>query len=140
MSTLKTQENDGDVVAYLQSVRPERRRKDAMTLLPLFQDVTDLPARMWGDSLVGFGAYDYTYKSGHSGRWPLAVFSPRKAAMSVYVMPGFGNYSDLLDQLGPHKHSVSCLYLTRLDRVDLDILRRLIARSVQDMRQMYPEN
>ena len=79
MSTLKTQENDGDVVAYLQSVRPERRRKDAMTLLPLFQDVTDLPARMWGDSLVGFGAYDYTYKSGHSGRWPLTGFSPRKA-------------------------------------------------------------
>lgn len=137
MAELKTRENSGDVDAFVQAVTLDGRRGDALALLTLFDKATGLPPRMWGDSIVGYGAYDYRYKSGRSGRWMLTGFSPRKSAVTVYIMPGFGKYGDLLDRIGPLRHSVSCLYIPKLARVDQTALAELITHSVADMRRIY---
>lgn len=94
---------------------------------------------MWGDSIVGYGEYHYrSARSRQRGDWPLTGFSPRKRAMTIYVMPGFGQYGDLMSRLGKYETSVSCLYVNRLDDIDLKVLKKLIRQSVADMRKRYP--
>lgn len=137
MSNLKTKENDGDVEHFLKTVPHARRRADSLAMLARMTAITAEVPRMWGNSIVGFGAYDYQQKNGTPGRWFLTGFSPRKAALTVYIMPGFSAYEDLLARLGPHRHSVSCLYLPRLDAVDGDVLAEMIAKSVDEMRTRY---
>lgn len=92
---------------------------------------------MWGDSIVGFGEYHYKYKSGREGDWFITGFSPRKQNLTIYIMPGFSEYADLLKKLGKHKHSVSCLYLNKLADIDFQVLEKLIAKSVVDMASLY---
>ena len=137
MSGLKTRENDGDVHAFIEGVENKTRQADARVVLDMMTRITGEPPRMWGDSIVGFGSYEYTYDSGRSGRWFLTGFSPRKAALTVYIMPGFKRYPDLIGKLGKVRTSVSCLYVTRLANLDLDVLEALVAKSVDDMRRMY---
>jgi hypothetical protein len=93
---------------------------------------------MWGPSIIGFGRYEYTYDSGHSGSSCVTGFSPRKSNMVVYVMRGLANYPDELAALGKHKHSKSCLYVGRLDSIDLKVLSRLIKAGVADMKKQWP--
>ena len=133
----KTQPHDGDVVTYLESIEHAGRREDAFVLLDLLAEITGEPARMWGPSIVGFGQYHYVYESGREGDHFLTGFAPRKANMVVYVMPGFSAYGDLLDTLGKYKTGSSCLYLGRLANVDVKVLRRLVDKSVKDMRKRY---
>ena len=137
MAELKTQENDASVADFLSGVAHARRREDAETVCAMMQRLTGLPPRMWGGSIIGFGAYDYQQKSGQAGRWPIVGLSPRKANLTVYIMPGFSEFADDLAALGPHKHSVSCLYLTDLRKVDLAVLERIVARSIDMMRARY---
>ncbi len=134
MTELKTQRNDGDVRAYLDSVENKRRREDALALLDLMGEITGEPAEMWGGSIVGFGSYHYVYDSGREGDWFLTGFAPRKASMTLYIMPGFEHYDDLLARLGKHKIGRSCLYINKLADVDMDVLRDLVAESVAHMR------
>lgn len=138
MAENKTQPTGADVDAYLASVEPARRREDSMTLLDLMKRVTGYEPVLWGGSMVGFGRYHYKYASGREGDYFLTGFAPRKAAMSVYIMPGFKRYAAELKRLGKHRHSVSCLYLTRLEAVDLDVLEEIVADSVRRMKEMYP--
>ena len=133
----KTRAHDGDVVEFLNKIEHNGRREDAFELLSMMEEVSGEPARMWGPSIVGFGEYHYVYDSGREGDHMLTGFAPRKANMVVYVMPGFGEYGALLDQLGKHKTGASCLYLGRLNNVDLNVLRKLVAQSVEDMRRKY---
>jgi len=100
---------------------------------------TGFDPRIWGDSMVGYGQYRYKYKSGHGGEHFLTGFSPRKSAMSIYVMPGFKQYEKQLALLGKHKHSVSCLYVTRLANIDLGVLENIVADSVSRMKKLYPD-
>ncbi|MEM7428377.1 MAG: DUF1801 domain-containing protein [Pseudomonadota bacterium] len=139
MAENKTKPTSGDVSAFIASVENSRRRADSETMLSLMSRVTGMEPVLWGDSLIGYGQYFYKYKSGHSGNFPLTGFSPRKAATTVYVMPGFKQYDDQLSRLGKHKHSVSCLYLTRLDRIDLRALEEIISDSVTRMKEIYPQ-
>ena len=125
--------------AFIATLADERRRKESQALLALMSDVSGEPAVMWGDSIVGFGSYHFIYASGRSGDWPRAGFSPRKGAMTVYCMPGFENQRDLLARLGPHKTSVSCLYIKRLDDVDMGVLRKIIERCLAQMARTYPQ-
>lgn len=125
----KTVENDGDVEAFLDAVEPARRRADARTLRALMERVTGQPPRMWGSSIVGFGRYHYRYPSGREGDMAAAGFSPRKAATTVYLMDGVDEHAALLERLGPHSVGKGCLYLTRLDAVDLTVLEELVRRS-----------
>lgn len=138
MSDLKTQVNDASVEDFLAAVPNARRREDSGKVLDLMREVTGEPARMWGDSIVGFGTYHYRYKSGREGDWPRTGFSPRKQYLAIYIMPGFAEYEALLSRLGKHRTSVSCLYINKLADVDMDVLREIVAGSYEEMARRYP--
>jgi hypothetical protein len=129
MAENKTKPTDADVDAYIAAVESERRREDARTVCALMRDITGQEPVMWGPSMVGFGQVHYRYATGREGDMPAAAFSPRKAALTVYIADGFAEREPLLARLGPHTTGRACLYLKRLDAVDLDVLRELIAAS-----------
>ena len=135
---LKTVENDGDVRAFLDSVANERRRADAWKVVRMMESASGERPRMWGESIVGFGRYRYRRSDNSQHGWMLTGVSPRKSSLVVYIMPGFSAYGDLLGRLGRHRHSVSCLYITRLANIDFGVLTELVTRSVADMRRKYP--
>lgn len=128
-SANKTQPTDADVEAFIEQVEPAGRREDAWTMLELMKRATGQPPVLWGSSIVGFGRYHYRYASGREGDAGAAGFSPRKASTTVYFPDGFDDYAEELARLGPHTTSVSCLYLKRLDAVDLDVLEGMVRRS-----------
>lgn len=135
MSELKTKVNDADVEAFIASIENEKRRQDGFALLKLFTEITRETPKMWGSSIVGFGSYHYkSERSSQEGDWPLVGFSPRKQNLSVYIMPGFDAYADLLDKLGKHKTSVGCLYINKLEDVDMTVLYELVQQSYADMK------
>lgn len=134
MAENKTQRNDGDVLAYLESVSNKRRREDSLIMLKLMAEVTGEPAEMWGTSIVGFGSYHYRYASGREGDMMLTGFAPRKQALTLYIMGGHERYDELMARLGKHRTGSSCVYINKLADVDLDVLRELIAESVDYMR------
>ena len=134
MAELKTKKTDASVEAFLDGVADPRRREDARVVLGLMKRITGEEPKMWGPSIVGFGSYTYSYASGQTGDWPIAGFSPRKQALTLYVMPGFEKDADLMKRLGKHKTGKSCLYLNRLADVDAGVLEELVRRSVERMR------
>ena len=134
MAEPKTKKTDAGVEAFLDAVADPRRREDARAVLALMKRITGEEPKMWGPSIVGFGSYTYTYASGRTGDWPIAGFSPRKQALTLYVMPGFEKDADLMKRLGKHKTGKSCLYLNRLADVDAGVLEELVRRSVERMR------
>lgn len=131
MADVKTKKNDGDVDAFLSGVEDESKRRDCYEVLELMREVTGQQPKMWGGSIVGFGEYTYKYKSGRSGDWPVTGFSPRKQALTLYIMPGFDRYADLMEKLGKHKTGKSCLYIKKLDDIDRSTLRELVDLSVK---------
>lgn len=136
MSTIKTLKNDASVEDFIGSVENNSRRDDSFVLLDLFTKITGQKAKMWGTSIVGFGEYHYkSERSSQEGDWPLTAFSPRKQNLTVYIMPGFSKYSDLLKKLGKYKTSVSCLYINKLADVDVAVLGQLVERSYEDMKK-----
>lgn len=137
MAKLKTTLNDKNVNDFLNGVENEQRREDAFTLLAIFKEITGEEPKMWGSSIVGFGSYHYAYDSGREGDWMATGFSPRKASMTLYLMNGFDDYEDLLDKLGKHKTGKSCLYITRLEQVDLEVLKEMICRSYEYIKDKY---
>jgi len=139
MSELKTKPTRKSVRKFIGGVENARRQADALVLLDLFEEITGEPAVLWGESIVGFGRYKYHYPSGQKGIWPVTGFSPRKQNLSIYIMPGFSKYQPLLDKLGKHKHSVSCLYINKLADVDMDVLRELIVAGVEEMERIYSQ-
>ena len=122
---------DADVDAYLDALPDERRRAEARTLAGLMADVTGERPVMWGPTIVGFGTYHYRYASGREGDSPVAAFAPRAREHVVYLVSGFEDrYAKDVAALGPHRTGKGCLYLKSLDGVDLDVLRRLVDRSM----------
>ena len=138
MAENKTQRNDGDVMAYLESVQNNRRREDSLVVLKIMEEVTGEPAEMWGASIVGFGSYHYKYESGREGDFMITGFAPRKQALTLYIMGGFERHEELLAKLGKHRTGSSCLYINKLADVDLDILREIVSESVAHMRREHP--
>ena len=139
MSDLKTQPHDGNVEAFLQSVEHDKRREDSFVVLEMMKEITGEEPRMWGPSIVGFGNYHYKYESGREGDFFLAGFSPRKQNLTLYIMSGFSHYEELLQKLGKHKTGKSCLYINKLEDVDLSALKEMIRESVKMMKKKYPE-
>ena len=129
MAELKTAKNDGDVDAFLAAVADDRRRADAQAVTALMREVTGEEPAMWGDSIVGFGVRQLRYASGREVEWPVLGLSPRKQSLTVYLLEGFESHTDVLERLGPHSTGQSCLYIKRLDKVDQDVLRELVADS-----------
>ena len=146
MSENVTAPGEEDVEAFLAAVEHKRRREDAQMLLPLFMEWTGMNPILWssglagknpGSGIIGFGHYHYVYKTGREGDWFLTGFSPRKANMVIYIMPGFSDMQDALERLGPHKHSVSCLYLTNFAKIDLGALEEIVVAGVEQMKATW---
>ena len=135
VADLKTKKNDASVEAFLNAVEYDAKRADSFAILELMREVTGEEPAMWGGSIVGFGEYTYRYASGREGEWPLTGFSPRKQNLTLYIMPGFDEYESLLQDLGKYKTGKSCLYISKLADVDLEVLRKLVRQSVEHMRQ-----
>ena len=117
---------------------PDNRRDEARRLDTLFRAATGFQPQVWTGGIVGYGAYDYTYASGRSGTWMATGFAPRKAKISVYIMPGYADFGPILDRLGPHSKGKSCLYITRLARVDEAVLTELVAAGLKDLSEHWP--
>ena len=135
MAELKTQRNRKSVKKFIDGVEKAGRREDAHKVLALMEEITSEKAEMWGDSIVGFGSYTYKYESGRGGEWPLVGFSPRKSNLTLYIMSGFSKYEELLRKLGKHKTGKACLYINRLEDIDMKILRQLVTESVAYMKK-----
>lgn len=142
MSTIKTLATNASAEDFINSVENETRKQDGFTLLKLYTELTGEQATMWGASMIGFGSYHYkSERSTQEGDWPLSAFSPRKQNLTLYIMPGFNDYSDLLEKLGTHKLSKACLYINKLQDVDLQILKEIIKRAHEDaVRQFSSSN
>ena len=125
----KTKPTSASVDDFIAGIENPRRRADALATLKIYKEVTGLPPVMWGPSIVGFGTHDYVYDSGREGTVPAAGFSPRKANMTFYVGDKFEGAEALYASLGKHKKSVACLYINKLDDVDLQVLREIIDRE-----------
>lgn len=139
MSDLKTQPTEQSVDEFLDGVEHPTRREDGRKLMEMMREVTGEEPELWGPSIVGFGRYHYVYDSGREGDWFLTGFSPRKSSLSLYVMSGATRHDELLAKLGKHKTGKACLYVNKLDDVDLVVLRELIDESVRHMRARYPD-
>ena len=122
---------------FLSSVEHPGRRRDGFTLLEFFNTVTGLTPKMWGPSIIGYGRYHYRYDSGREGDSLLTGFSPRKAALSVYIMPGYRDMSEKLERLGKHKTGKSCLYINKLVDVDIGVLEEIVMDGLTYMRANY---
>lgn len=129
----KTRPSDEPVLEFLRSVEPARRRAQGLQLLHIFREETGAEPRLWGRSIVGFGHDRFTYATGHSGEMMRVGFSPRKAALTMYGLTLYGSNADLLDRLGKHRVGKGCLYVTKLEDVDLDVLCQLIRRGWSDV-------
>lgn len=135
----KTKPTDISVADFIAAVEHPQRRADAETLCALFEEISGEPATMWGPSIIGFGRYHYRYASGHEGDAPRLGFSPRKAQTVLYVMSGADGQADMIARLGKVKSSVSCIYVNRLDQIDMGVLREMAVASLAHMRELYPE-
>jgi hypothetical protein len=141
MAELKTKATEVGVADFIAGLPDERRREEARALDAIYRRVTGLEPTMWGPSIVGYGSYDYRYDSGRTGTMCKAGFSPRKAALTLYLVDDHGarqaDADALFARLGPHSTGKSCLYVRQLGKVDLDVLEELIALSWQLMNERH---
>jgi hypothetical protein len=138
MAENKTRAHDGDVAAFLEAVEHPTRRADGLALDALFRQLTGWAPRMWGPTIVGYGSYHYRYNSGREGDSLATGFSPRKGNLSLYIMPGYADFDDVLGRLGKYKMGKACLYINKLADVDMDVLAELIRAGLDDLNQKYP--
>ena len=136
MAELKTKPTNASVEKFLNQVADETRREDCFKVLKMMEEITGEKPKMWGPSIVGYGSYHYKYASGQEGDWPIAAFSPRKQDLTLYLLPGFQEHADLMQQLGKHRTGKSCLYIKRLSDVHVPTLKKLIRESVKRMKQI----
>lgn len=134
---LKTRETKESVPAFLNAIEDDGKRTDAKKLLRIFTNATGKPAKMWGSSIIGFGSYTYTRANGETAEFMATGFSPRANALTLYIMPGYQDYGALLAKLGPHKLGKSCLYIKKLDDIDLKVLETLIKRGISDLKKTH---
>lgn len=137
MAKNKTEPTVVDPDEFVAAVEHNTRRGDAEVLMQLMRRVTGCEPKMWGPSIIGFGRYHYKYDSGHEGDSMITGFSPRKANMVLYIMPGYDDLADELARLGKHKMGKSCLYVNKLADIDMAVLEEIVAGGVVKMRKNY---
>lgn len=133
MAENKTKPTDESVCKFLETVEDKNRRSDCYKIAELMHEISGAEARMWGDSIVGFGSYRYRYASGREGDWFLCGFSPRKRNLSLYIMCDLERYAHILNKLGKYKNGKGCLYINKLDDVDEAVLFELIETSTREL-------
>jgi len=139
MSEIKTKPSNNDIDSFLLGVEPEKKRVDSIEVKKLFDSVVKEKASLWNNNMIGYGSFHYkSERSRQEGDWPLTGFSPRKQYIAVYIMSGVNNYKDLLSKLGKFKiSSGSCIYINKIEDINLEILKNLISNSVSDMKKLY---
>ena len=138
MSELKTQPTAIDPRDFIAAVEHPTRRADAGVVLDMMTRITGWEPRMWGPSIIGFGSYRYQTANGKWHDFMRTGFSPRKANLVVYVLPGYSDFGPILDRIGKYKKGKSCLYINKLADVDLGVLEELIQAGLDDMAKKYP--
>ena len=137
MAENKTKATNASVAEFINSIEDKQKRADVRKVAAMMRKATGKRAKMWGSSMVGYGTYHYQYASGREGDFMIAGFSPRKQALTVYIMAGFDRFDALMCRLGTYKTGKSCLYIKRLSDVDEEVLEKLIIGSVKYMRKTY---
>lgn len=139
MSEIKTKSLESDVEEFLRGIEPEKKRKDSIEIKKIFDSVLSEKAVLWSNNMIGYGSYHYkSDKSSQEGDWPLTGFSPRKQNIVIYIMLGVTKYSELINKLGKVKvSSGSCLYVNKIDDINIEVLKELIKVSVSDMKTKY---
>lgn len=131
MAENKTKPTAKSVPEFLEQIEDPKKKADCMSIAMLMEKLSGSKPKMWGDSIVGFGDYHYKYASGREGDWFLVGFSPRKQNLTLYIMGYLEFYTDILDGLGKFKHGKGCLYIKKLEDIDLDVLETLITTSIK---------
>ena len=139
MAELKTQKNDASVTDFINAFADsEQKKKDSFELLKMMQDFTGFEPKMWGPSIIGFGSYHYkSERSRQEGDWPLVGFSPRKAAISLYVYSGASGQEDLLKDLGKFKMGAGCIYVKKLSDINQDVLKKIMKATIDFLQAKY---
>ena len=138
MSQNKTQITPVSPEEFIASVDHPTRRADAEALDGMFRRITGWQPRMWGPTMLGYGQYHYRYDSGREGDFLATGFAPRKANLSIYILPGYQDYDEILSRLGKHKHGKSCLYINKLADVDMAVLEELVRAGLRDLAKHWP--
>ncbi len=133
MAELKTKITDTSVTDFINAISDPKTREDCFTILRIMRDATNSEPKMWGTSIIGFGSYHYKYENGRENDWFLVGFSPRKQNLTIYLMGGLDDYGSLLKKLGKHSLGKGCLYIKKLDDVQLPVLTELVNNSVTKM-------
>lgn len=139
MSELKTKQNDANVYEFIHSFADTKQKiEDSLEILKLMKDFTGYEPKMWGGSIIGFGQYHYkSEKSKQEGDWPLIGFSPRKAAISLYVYSGCSGQDELLNDLGKFKMGKSCIYIKKLSDINQDTLKKIMKSTIEYLQAKY---
>lgn len=139
MAEIKTKQNDADVATFINTfAETELKKKDSFELLKLMQNLTGFEPKMWGDTIIGFGSYHYkSERSRQEGDWPLIGFSPRKAAISLYVYSGCAGQEALLNELGKFRMGKGCIYVKKLSDIDIEILKIMMQQTIEFLQTKY---
>lgn len=139
MGEIKTKQTDADVHEFINTfANTEQKKKDSFEILKLMQDVSGFEPKMWGPSIIGFGKYHYkSDRSSQEGDWPLIGFSPRKAAISLYVYSGCAGQDDMLKELGKFKMGAACIYVNKLSDINVNVLKKLMVSSIDHLERKY---
>ncbi|MDF2433079.1 MAG: hypothetical protein JWP44_2710 [Mucilaginibacter sp.] len=138
MTEMKTKPTEVSVETFLEKT-DNKTREDCNKLIDLMERITGEKPKMWGPSIIGFGQYHYKYASGHQGDICLTGFSPRKGNLSLYLLAGFEGQADLLSRLGKHKAGKGCLYIKKLEDVDMVVLENLVVKSIDSIQKKIAE-
>lgn len=138
MAKNKTTETSISVNDFVNAVKDEVKRKDSLNLIQLLKKQTGLDPKMWGPSIVGFGSYHYKYDSGHEGDSPLVGFSPRATALTLYLSGHFEKREELLEKLGKHKTDKGCIYIKKLDDINIETLQKMVTNHIKHIKKLYP--
>jgi hypothetical protein len=139
MAKNKTTETEVSVDDFISAIPDQKKRDDSYTMIAMCKDITGFEAKMWGLSIIGFGNYHYKYDSGHEGDMPLAAFSPRKDAISIYLCSGFKRRAELSAKLGKYKDKEGrgCIYIKKLDDVNMHVLKEMYVASIQQVKEEF---
>lgn len=138
MAKNKTTETLDSVSEFIRAIKDEGKRNDSFALIEIIRNHTGLEPKMWGPSIVGFGSYHYKYESGREGDSPLLGFSPRAAALTLYLSGSFEQREELLEKFGKYKSEKGCIYIKKLDDIKIDILQMMITNHINHIKNMYP--
>ena len=139
MAEIKTKQTNSDVTEFINAFADtEQKRADSFEILKLMQDFTGFEPKMWGPSIIGFGSYHYkSERSRQEGDWPLVGFSPRKAAISLYVYMGTKEQEQLLNEFGKFKMGKGCIYVKKLADIDREVLKKIMKETIDFLKAKY---